>query len=148
MRGGGFGLVGVARVHRRTLLVSTYQFDRRAWNGVCYDFVNTVRQVEDATVVVPRPASPVGYLGLDPLRLMWAHGTSFRGLLREAHTLRKGELFETTAVEGEYDICLYMCQFLRELRNIERVARWRESSRFAAAYILESWTGRLEEFRS
>jgi hypothetical protein len=135
-------------VQRKTLLISTYQSDRRAWNGVCYEFLNTVRQVEDATVVAPEAATPVGYFGMDLVRLLRAHGTSFRGLLREASFLRKGGLFQPTRVEGEYDLCLYMCQFLRDLRNIERVARWRESSRFAAAYILESWTGRLEAFRS
>ena len=41
--------------------------------------------------------------------------------------------------DADYDLCFFMCQFPNELPEVEQVAGWRQRSRLACAFVLETW---------
>jgi hypothetical protein len=142
---------------RKVLLISTYNFDRRPFNGVPYEFLDTIGRMEEATIVAPEEAAH----GL-PL-----HGGQVEVFLPQTHPLRIGlrtmrtrlrklaltnprmaqmhrdSRFPATQVEEDHDLCLFICQVPAELRYLRRVHGWRRRARFAAAFILESWSETL-----
>ncbi len=133
---------------RRVLLISTYNAVRKPWNGVPFEFYDVISRIENATIVAP-PAA-----GLDP-----AAASSPAGLLRYAaqglggHARRAmGKGFAPqmaeAALDADYDLCLFMCQFSRELTNIEQVRNWRARSKFAVAFVLETWSSQFGKRRA
>jgi hypothetical protein len=132
-------------VSRNVLVISTYNFDRRPWNGVLFEFADVIGRIELTSPVAPEPATPGVNLNGSLVEAFFpADGKLRRGLHRAILMGRRG-FFKTMTVEEHHDICLFMCQFPRELRNLRRVHGWRRRSRFAAAFILETWTQRLAE---
>ena len=49
------------------------------------------------------------------------------------------------AVSDDYDLALYMCQFSKNLADIERIRDWRARSRVAVAFVLETWSSQFEK---
>jgi hypothetical protein len=135
-------------MNRRTLVVSTFNYNRRAWNGVCYEFAELLRRIEGADVIAPQAVAPCLPLNASLLHVMQDHRVSLRSMARTLYMMRTGSLFERSEVAGDYDVCLFMCQFLRELPNVERVRGWRSRSRLAVAFILETWTNAVERSKA
>lgn len=132
---------GGLAVSRRVLVISTYNFDRRPWNGVLFEFADVIGRIERTTQTVPEPAGP-GFSLNGSLAETLLPGRVRSGLRRVMLLTDRG-LFRVTTVEEDHDICLFMCQFPRELRNLRRVHGWRRRSRFAAAFVLETWPSLL-----
>jgi hypothetical protein len=131
---------------RNVLLISNYNTDLRPYNGVCYEFLNTVAGMEKATILAPgayRHAVPL----LDRIGAAQRYHEAIASALHVLHARRHGPLMQRAEVEGEYDLCLFMCQFLRDIPAVERIRGWRERSRFAAAFLLEGWTSEFARSR-
>ena len=50
-------------------------------------------------------------------------------------------------LDADYDLCVFMCQFPRNLVEIEQVRGWRARSRKAVAFVLESWPSQFDKHR-
>jgi len=133
-------------LQRKVLLISNHNADRRARNGVCYEFVDVIAGVETATVVAPAVAPAAR--GTDLIEALRPGRGSLRAILKEIDLVRRGGAIAPVAVAEKHDVCLFVGQFLRDLVNLRRVHGWRERSTFAAAFIIETWTGSLERHRS
>ena len=131
---------------RKVLLISNFNSDRRAWNGVPYEFVSTIAGFENATIVAPAagPLRPSGSL-FEPIR---RDRGSIQTILREFSLMRRGGAFEPIALDQDYDVCFFVGQFARDLINLRRVRDWRKRSRIAIAFIIESWSSQLERDRA
>jgi hypothetical protein len=133
---------------RKLLLAGNYNAVRRPYNGVVYEFLNTIAAVEDATVLAPQ-----GRHFLEP---------AFRELAAEYATLHIEMMTRlrhavglpamartcTTALTEDVDLCFFMCQFPRDLSEIERIRHWRERSAKACLFILETWPHALVKHRA
>jgi hypothetical protein len=130
---------------RKTLLISTFNCDRRPAQGVCFEFVNIISRLERATIIAPEAVKGApGAL----VHAMRANGGSVRSAIRQMRRAQQGLMSQPARVDQDHDLCFFMCQYLRELPNVERVKGWRERSRRAVAFILESWSSTLEDLRS
>jgi Glycosyl transferases group 1 len=133
-------------VDRKTLLISTFNCDRRASQGVCYEFLNVISQIEDAAIVAPVSARGLSALRSGLSATLRMGRESIRGGARQIAAAQRGVLFRPTALDEDYDVTFFMCQFPRDLPNVELVTDWRRRSRLAVAFILESWTSTIDEF--
>jgi hypothetical protein len=130
---------------RNVLLISNYNADRRPYNGVCYEFFDVVAAMEDATILAPGPyrhAVP----WLDRIKVAQRYHDALASALHDLHARRYGPLMQRAEVEGDYDLCLFMCQFVRDIPSVERIRGWRERSKFAAIFLLESWTSEFARY--
>jgi hypothetical protein len=131
---------------RNVLLISNYNTDLRPYNGVCYEFLNAVAAMEEATILAPgayRHTMP----WLDRIGAAQRYNDAIASALHVLHARRHGPLMQRAEVEGEYDLGLFMCQFVRDIPAVERIRGWRERSRFAAAFLLEGWTSEFARNR-
>ena len=128
---------------RKVLLVSNYNAVRRPFNGVAYEFFAVIAGIESATIVAPGAAQ----LGPTPSvkALLDAAGRELGGHLRRAAGRSFGPQMRPATAAGEYDLCLFMCQFSKNLADIESVRNWRRQSRVAVAFVLETWSSQFEE---
>src|SRR5690606_17053651 len=109
---------------RDILLVSTHNCDLRPWNGVIYEFLDVVAAVDGFPLEGRLVESILPSTG------------RLRSRLRKVVLAGNGGRFRPTRIEQDHDICLFACQFVRDLPNLRRVKDWRRRSRFAAAFIL------------
>jgi hypothetical protein len=135
-------------MHRKTLVVSTFNYSRRAYNGVCYEFSEAIRQLEAADVIAPPAVVSTLPFNSSLFGAVRDRKIALRALVRDIYLMQRGGLFERSRVDEDYDVCFFMCQFLRELHNIDRVQNWRKRSRRAVAFILESWSSTLPQMRA
>ena len=131
---------------RKVLLISNFNIDRRAWNGVPYEFITSIAGVENATVVAPPggPMRPSGSL-FEPMR---RDRGSILTILREFNLMRSGGAFDPIVLDQDYDVCFFVGQFARDLINLRRVRDWRKRSKIAIAFIIETWSSQLERDRT
>lgn len=126
---------------RRVLLASNYNAWPEAFNGQAYSFLEVVRTMECADVLAPaapsymsgrllRPA--FSYLTGELLARSYSQIRSTLNLSRHAPGARDH-------VAQDYDLFFFMCQFPLELSCLNRISGWRERSRLAVAFILETW---------
>lgn len=133
---------------RSVLLISTYNAVRKPWNGVPFEFYNVISQIENTTIVAP-PAA-----GLDPAALSSPTGIlqyaaqGLAGQARRAMGRGFAPQMSMAELDADYDLCLFMCQFSRELTNIDQVRNWRARSKFAVAFVLETWSSQFEKRRA
>jgi hypothetical protein len=133
-------------LQRKVLLVSNHNADRRARNGVCHEFVDVVAGVENATLLAPEAqAMPRGADLLEPLR---PGRGSLLAIAKEFDLAWRGRAIAPVTVSEDYDVCFFVGHFLRDLINLRRVSGWRTRSKFAVAFIVETWTGSLDRNRS
>lgn len=122
---------------RRTLLFSLQNLVPAAWNGVFYELFEVLKQIENATFVAPRPGGE-----------QWSRWEGYRKL-RQRAMIRLGKSCAVTApptqVEGEFDLAFFACQFPRQIPEINSVPGWRERSRKACVFVLETWSTAVEE---
>ena len=133
---------------RNVLLISNYNTVRRPYNGVAFEFVQSIATLENATVVAPEGRRYAKSLFADVAREYASVQTEMLSVLRQRVGLTSVARTRRTAPEGEFDLCFYMCQFPRDLPEIDRVARWRERSGKACAFILETWPHTMSKFRA
>jgi hypothetical protein len=133
-------------LRRKVLLVSNHNADRRARNGVCYEFVDVVAGVENATLLAP--AVPTSQRRADLLEPLRSGRGSLRAIVKEIDLAWRGGAIAPVTVSEDYDVCFFVGHFLRDLINLRRVHGWRTRSKFAAAFIVETWTGTLDRNRS
>lgn len=126
-----------AVANRRTLLFSLQNLVPAAWNGVFYELFEVLKQVEDSTFVAPKPASD-----------QWRRWETYRKA-RQRAMIRLGKSCAVAAppnkVEGEFELAFFACQFPREIPEINSIPGWRERSRKACVFILETWSTAVEE---
>jgi hypothetical protein len=130
-------------------LISTYNADRRPWNGVCYEFLDVIAEVENSVPVAPgsrfRLDDHPDSLHLAELTLHLALRT-YSGV-RKAVLGQHAPKMQATVLDEHYDLTFYMCQFIREIHEVGQIRGWRERSGFAAIFILESWSSTFETYR-
>ena len=130
--------------NRRVMLFSLHNLLPFAWNGVFYEMMNVIRGMEDATVVAPSPAA-----GSASLWSNWRGAARATGKKMLAqYAVRTAASAPTSQVEGDFDIAFYACQFPHEIREINCIPHWRERTRKACIFLLESWAYETEKHRA
>jgi hypothetical protein len=114
--------------------MGTFNMDARPWSGVLWEFADVIAAVETADVLAPpdRFHDPDNPAARPPLR------DRIDARLRQSLGLAVPRM-PVTPVTGDYDIAIYICQFVYEIPEILRFHRWRGRVRHAAIYLLESW---------
>jgi len=104
------------------------------YNGLCFEFANIIADISDATVMAPgnthRHAVPA---------LLRKSVSGARRLLGGTRLSR----LETEQVEGHYDLFFYVCMYPNSIAELQSIRGWREKSKKAAAFILETWSSQL-----
>ncbi len=131
---------------RRCLLISTYNADRRPWNGVPFEFIDVLCQIESATVLTPPGRS--GLTNSEPTTpaLRAELRTRVERRLRRKLTGGYTPLLQKTPPAGDCDLLVYVCQFLEEVQEIEQITGWRDRARTAIIFVLESWTSTFDDY--
>jgi hypothetical protein len=139
------GVEGLA-LDRKILLISNHNADRRARNGVCFEFADVVARLEASTLLAPAVCQGLGATALiEPFR---SGRGSLRAVVKEFDLTMRGGAIAPVTIDEDHDVCFFVGQFLRDLINLRRVHGWRARSKFAAAFIVETWTGSLKRHRS
>lgn len=130
---------------RRVLLFSLHNLVPAPWNGVIYEMMDVVGSIENATLVAPASTSDVDCS-------IW---TTCRNATRAASGKVLAQLAVHTAsqapsceVAGEFEMTFYACQFPHEIREINCIPHWRERTRKACIFILETWASDAERQRT
>ena len=130
---------------RRVLLFSLHNLLPAAWNGVIYELMDVVQRVERATLAAPAASGP-------DTRTIWSscrkttRAVSGKVLTRLARPTAAQA--PATEVEGDFDLTFYACQFPHEIREINCIPHWRERTRKACIFILETWAHEVERHRA
>ncbi|WP_424934683.1 glycosyltransferase family protein [Amaricoccus macauensis] len=130
---------------RSVLLISTYNAVRKPWNGVPFEFYNIISQIENATIVAPPATGPDPATASSPSGILKFAAQGLAGQARRAMGKGFAPQMAQAGLDAEYDLCLFMCQFTRELTNIDQVRDWRARSKFAVAFVLETWSSQFEK---
>jgi Glycosyl transferases group 1 len=133
---------------RRVLLASPHGIRSRPWGGVTYEFLDVVRGLENSVFAEPSATT----YSARPLRLV---SDELVPLVQRVSALARAGLGRPSPrtgarveVEGNFDLCFYACQFAREISEIECIPSWRQRSRMACAFILETWPDSIERDRA
>ena len=132
---------------RNVLLISNYNAVPRPWNGVPFEFFDVISRIESARIVAPpaRVADLIPGAGLG--EIMRSATQALKARARQKMGVRIGGDMAATQIDADYDLCFCMCQFPRNLVEIEQVRGWRTRSRKAVAFVLESWPSQFEKHR-
>lgn len=132
---------------RRCLLVSSFNADHRPWNGVPFEFITTLAGLEQARIMAPQGRRSV--CNGEPHSATLRSELALRGARRIGRKLsgRHAGLMRPTEVTGQWDILVFVCQFLEEVQEIEQLEGWREKSQIAVIFLLEGWTSTFPEYR-
>lgn len=132
---------------RSVLLASNFNVWREPFNGQAQAFLNVVASLEKADLLAPAGAPYLEGHGARPSvnYLLWE--TYYRLLSRARIFIDRPGLsnMRTTAVERDYDLFFFVCQFPHELSALQRLPNWRKRCRVAVCYILETWSSSLEQ---
>lgn len=150
--GGGWGISEDAAspgAARKVLLVSPYNSIPRSWYGVAYEFLKVIAEVEaDATIAAPEPDlrfdGPLRAVGAELSRLRTSALTAGRRAIGRSSPPR----MRPVQLDAHYDLCFYMCQFSRDIPEIDRIVDWRRRSKIACAFVLETWRHTLPRHRA
>ncbi len=133
---------------RRCLFVSCHGADLRPWNGVPFEFFSVLSQIEDITL-----AAPPGRVSLnnsDPTDETLYEEVKLR-LQRRARRKIAGAytpLLRPLRLSQDYDLTVYVCQFLEEVQEINQIEGWRARSGIAVIFLLESWTSTFDDHKA
>lgn len=133
---------------RKVLLVSNYNAVPRPWNGVAFEFFDVISRIETARIVAPEPRIPDLAPGASVREVLRHAGRELGGRARRLAGGQAPGAMGETALDDDYDLCLFMCQFPRNLPEIAQVRDWRGRSRKAVAFVLESWSAELPKHRA
>jgi hypothetical protein len=133
---------------RRVLVVSNYNTLKYPFSGLAYELCSIVAQCEGGDLLAPEAALPFKD-GPSSNAFLW------RELVRRGETrLRQvagrpaAPIMQPAAVEREYDLMFYVCQFMSGLAELEQIAGWRERCRLKVAFVIESWSTLMERNRT
>jgi hypothetical protein len=130
---------------RNVLLISTYNAVPKPWNGVPYEFYNVISQIENTTIVAPPAIGVDPAMALSPAGILKYSGQALSGQVRRAMGRGFAPQMRQIDLDTDYEIGLFMCQFSKELTNISQVRNWRARTKFAAAFVLETWSSQFEK---
>lgn len=119
---------------RHCLLMATFNMDVRAWSGVIWEFVDVIAQIENADIVAPgnRFFDKDSPSAVPPLRdRLDAKLRSMAG----RHVAR----MPVTILDRDYDLAIYVCQFIHEVEELVQIRDWRSRASKAAIFLLETW---------
>lgn len=133
---------------RNVLLVSNYNAVPRPWNGVPFEFFSVISQIEAARIVAPAARIPELAPGANIREVLTYVGHELGSRARRVAGGRATSEMRETELDADYDLCLFMCQFPRNLPEIDQVRHWRARSRKAVAFVLESWSSDLHRHRA
>lgn len=131
---------------RRCLLVSSFNADRRPWNGVPYEFLATIAALENATILAPAGRRSVCNSEPDSAALRSELALRAERRIRRKISGHHAPLLQPARVTGDWDILFFVCQFIEEVQEIEQLAGWRERSRRAVIFLLEGWTSTFDDY--
>lgn len=130
---------------RNVLLISTYNAVPKAWNGVPYEFYSVISQIENTTIVAP-PAMLLDSAAISsPTGVLKYAAQELSGQARRILGRGFPPQISPAEIDRDYEIGLFMCQFTKELTNIDQVRNWRKRTKFAAAFVLETWSSQFEK---
>lgn len=146
---GGSAFSQVIRLSgRKVLLVANHNAVRRPYNGVPYEFISNIAALECATVVESQGRRYFEPLLRDVAGDYAKVHTELLSRARRMVGLPSVPRTCASKVTEEFDLCFFMCQFPRDLVEIEQVAHWRERSAKACVFILETWPHSLRKHRA
>ena len=131
---------------RRCLFVSTFNADRRPWNGVAYECLRVLAQIETGRILAPEGRRSVVNSVPDNQTLLSEVGFRTARRLRRKLTGAYTPLMRPTELTADHDILFFVCQFLEEVPEIEQIRGWRERSRRAVIFLLEGWTSTFPDY--
>ncbi len=119
---------------RHCLLIATFNMDARAWSGVPWEFAQVLGQIESLDVVAPRDRfydkdNPTAIAPLrDRLEARWLRA-------RGRHVPR----MPVVQLTRDYDLALYVCQFIYEIEEIVQVRDFHSRAKKSALFLFEGW---------
>jgi Glycosyl transferases group 1 len=120
--------------------MSNYNADLSPWNGVCYEFLSTIAEIETADVFAP-PAAAGDEKPVPKYRTAAAE-------LARVFSSHRTPRMQRMDAKKDYELGFFMCQFTRDIAAVERIRHWRERTQHAVAFVLESWSGELSRYRA
>ncbi|WP_424930066.1 glycosyltransferase family protein [Amaricoccus tamworthensis] len=128
---------------RKVLLVSNHNAVTRPWNGVPYEFLNVIAGIEDATIVAPPPLRRDLGLNYSAMEFLRNAGGELADQARRAVRGKFPGVMQPVTIDQDYDVCFFMCQFSKNLGDMEQVKNWRARSKLAVAFVLETWSSQF-----
>jgi hypothetical protein len=119
---------------RHCLLMATFNMDVRAWSGVIWEFADVISRIESADIVAPgnRFFDKDNPSATPPLR------ERLDAKLRRM-TGRHVARMPVVTLERDYDLAIYICQFIHEVEELVQIRDWRSRAKKAVIYLLETW---------
>lgn len=135
---------------RSVLLASNYNVWREPFNGQSQSFLSVVQGIEAADLLAPSGAAYLSGHAVRPsvryLAWEFSHRVASQARMRLGQPGLSNMI--ATKVEKNYDLFFFCCQFPHELAALSRMRGWRKRTGWAAAYMLESWSGSLAQSRA
>ena len=119
---------------RHCLLMATFNMDVRAWSGVIWEFADVISQIESTDIVAPgnRFFDKDNPSAVPPFR------DRLDAKLRSV-TGRHVARMPVVTLDRDYDLAIYICQFIHEVEELVQIRDWRRRASKAAVYLLETW---------
>lgn len=132
---------------RNCLLISTYNADRRHWNGVCYEFLDVISGIENSATVAggSRFTLHDRHSSRTMVELARELALKLHSGVRKIVSGQYAPRMHATTLDDEYDVAFFVCQLIQEIQEINQIKGWRRRSAFAAIFILESWSSSFDE---
>ena len=122
----------------RILLLSRRHLDQRVWQGNVYEFEDVIMSVDDVRMVAPHPPSHGRVTRL---------GRRLAAEARQRLRMMPVPDVAPIAIEGDYDLCVAVLAFARQVNDLRPVKHWRRRSRKAVCVIFEQWLPWVAESR-
>jgi len=133
---------------RNVLLVSNYNAVPKPWNGQSFECFDVISRIETARIIAPAARFPDLAPGASVREVLRYAGHELGSRARRVAGGRRPGVMREAELDTDYDLCLFMCQFPRDLPEIDQVRHWRARSRKAVAFVLESWSAALGKQRA
>lgn len=127
------------------VIASPYNADRLAYNGINYAFCKVMTEVAEATLVAP-PARADKGVALDMLTPLDKARDEMRralSLARHRLGLPRLPLIAPARLTRRPDVFVFVCAFLHDLPNLDRIEGW-DRSPVKIAFVLESWSALVD----
>lgn len=130
---------------RKVLLISEHNLSQFHWTGITYDICNVVSSVEKATCCAPSSAQYF-FTPSSLWSLFCSSNYKPKRFLSNINSLfQKKYIAERCVINEDHDLCMVFVFRPRDLRFIDRVEGWRKHSKIACLFILELYSGEVEE---
>ncbi|OYU17633.1 MAG: hypothetical protein CFE34_14735 [Rhodobacteraceae bacterium PARR1] len=133
---------------RRCLFVSCHGADLRPWNGVPFEFFSVLSQIEDVTLAAPQGRASLCNAEPDDETLYAEVKLRLQRRIRRKVAGSHTPILRPTRLHQDYDLTVYICQFLEDVQEINQIEGWRERSGVAVIFLLESWTSTFDTYKA